>query len=83
MDYTKLKIGTKIYYTGDMANPEGRGKIVRITHSFYPVEYWIKLTDGRLWEKVLPSNFKGIGRRFWVEKEYEAERKNYKRVKND
>lgn len=74
-NYDNLKIGTKIHYTGDMANIEGWGEITTVKGSkFYPVMYAIKLDDGRIFPGVLPLNFSGIGRRFVTEKEYEQER---------
>lgn len=53
-----LEIGTKIYYTGDMANIEGFGEIIDIKDSkFYgpKADIYVKLEDGRDM-RILPLN---------------------------
>lgn len=76
MDYAKLKTGTEIYYTGDMANVDGFGRISRVFgDKWLPVQYRIVMDDGRVWRSVSPNAFLRIGRRFRVRKEYELERK--------
>lgn len=76
MDYTKMKVGTKIYYTGDRANIDGFGKITKVESSeYYPVLYTIKMEDGRVLRSLTPVNFApSVGRRFWPASEYEADR---------
>lgn len=71
MDYKTLKIGTKVFYTGDQANIEGLGEIVEVKQDqWYPVFYKIALEDGRIWNHTMPSAFEGSGKRFWVLEEY-------------
>ena len=42
-----MDIGTKIYYRGDMANPEGFGEITEISKDKYGYWFSTKLEDGR------------------------------------
>ena len=79
MDYTKLKVGEKIYYTGDMANLPAKGKIIRVHgNEFYPLLYDIELDNGeevRVSRNISPVMLeKSPGRRFILMSEYEAER---------
>lgn len=76
MDITKLTAGTEVFYTGDMANLEDYGVITAIvSDKWYPVSYNIRLDDGREMRSILPQNFSGAGRRFWVRSEHTAVRR--------
>ena len=44
MSYAHLSEGTEVYYTGDMANQSGSGRIVKLRG---PFGYDIELRDGR------------------------------------
>lgn len=74
----ELNQGTRIYYTGDMANIEDFGSIVKInppsrfaTHGTIDM----KLDDGREINGIYPSAFDpGPGRRFMTEAENKANR---------
>ena len=75
--YTKLTEGTKVYYTGDMANVDGAGVITKVNppDRWYAVSYNIVLEDGRECLHIMPSNFgMGGGCRFQVMSEREAAR---------
>ena len=75
-------IGTRVYYTGDMANQSGTG----IISEHYPADRWTNgsfditevdgpLSGGRTWRRIQPSHFaKGPGVRFWLESEWHAKR---------
>jgi len=61
-NYTNLPIGTRVRYTGDSANHEGFGEIMRCySNRWYDSQYDIKLLDGREMNGIQPSNF-GEGR---------------------
>jgi hypothetical protein len=68
-------VGTEIYYTGDMANLDGRGAVVahRLS-SNWGDSLDIRLDDGREMRAVQMSNFSGPGRRFITWADYQAER---------
>ena len=73
-----MKIGTEIYYTGDMANHEDYGVIININ----PPDRWggetydIKLNDGRVWRGIYKNSFaNGPGKRFWLADEWDADKK--------
>lgn len=76
MDKNLYAVGTRIYYTGDMANASGAGVITK----HYDATRWddgsfdVLLDDGRdCFRRLMPRNFtKGPGRRFWLESEYQA-----------
>lgn len=73
----ELIIGTRIYYTGDMANASDHGMITaeRPANRFAPLSYDITLDDGRTFKGVWAIAFDpGPGRRFWTDAEYEADR---------
>jgi hypothetical protein len=70
-------IGRRIYYTGDMANPDGEGVII----AYRPADRWhsgsfdVRLDDGRDWRGIHPASFDpSPGRRFWLLDEWEAAR---------
>jgi len=72
-----MKTGTRIYYTGDMANVSDFGAITRIIEAdkFAPLRYDIKMDDGRVFRQVYDLSFApGAGRRFMTEAEYLADR---------
>jgi hypothetical protein len=77
MDYTILMVGTKIFYTGDMANLAAFGVIVEVkSNQFYSVFYRIKYEDGHENNCVLPASFEDApGKRFWVRSEYNEDRR--------
>ncbi len=67
--------GTRIYYTGDMANSEDYGVIV----SYTPPGKWsdnikIRLDDGRIFNVSSPAFIPGPGRRFWLADDWDAEK---------
>ncbi len=76
-----LTVGTKIYYRGDMANPEGFGKITKVfpAGKYSPQEAEVTLQDGR--KPVVPLMMikfqdTGDGRtRFCTEWAYRKRRK--------
>ncbi len=82
MNTDKLKVGQKIYYTGDMANGDSFGEIIKVeTISIYPVTYTIKYEeerfegDTKISKCILPSSFeKSPGQRFKTIEQYEEER---------
>ena len=74
------QVGDQVYYTGDMANHEGFGRIVkrREADRFAPVSYDIELMDDdgetRLFRGVYHLGFQsGPGRRFWLRSEWSAD----------
>jgi hypothetical protein len=77
-DYKEL-VGRKVYYTGDMANMDGWGRITRVGWDSkwgYRAEIYISETDGdRQWRAIHTSNFIGIGRRFQMETDYQRIRR--------
>lgn len=53
-----LKIGTKIHYTGDMANHSGEGEITAVKPSkWYGETYDVTLEDGRVCAGLTASSF--------------------------
>lgn len=67
-----LTAGTRIYYTGDMANASGNGQIDRIDDGYCDMH----LDDGRSFRMVPLCAFKPApGRRFIVLAEHLAQRK--------
>lgn len=77
-EMTKLNVGQKIFYTGDMANQEGFGVIESIepANKWHGECYNIKMEDGREWNKVQPVQFfKSPGQRFMTIEQYEQDRK--------
>lgn len=82
-NYANLEVGTEVYYTGDMANVDGVGKITTVEgpDRWQSRWYTVKLDDGREMRGVMPSNFghpeKLRGERFQVlseRKAWQAER---------
>lgn len=80
-----MKIEDRIYYTGDMANPEGWGKITDIKDDNWGLRYTVTLKDGRVLRELYPAMFeKSTGQRFKTEnqvKQEQAERlRRYERL---
>lgn len=73
----KLEIGTKIYYSGDMANPDGFGEVIAIRPATkWSSEHFVILMDDERVKTVPESNFaKGPGQRFHFEEEWQAQRR--------
>ena len=76
IQYQKPKIGDEIYYTGDMANPSGFGRVVAIkAPNFYaPEKIVIEMEDKELFgdyaiKTVAAYCFQsGVGQRFKIKK---------------
>ena len=68
--------GTKIFYTGDMANGEGYGHIVKAySNQIYSEVYDIEMNDGRKFPALTAANFsKGPGQRFHIASDYDREK---------
>lgn len=70
-------IGTRIYYTGDMANLDGCGTVtgLREPTRFSGPGLDIKMDDGREFLGVFPASFMpSPGRRFWLLEDWKADR---------
>ena len=72
----KLEKGTKIYYSGDMANCEGFGVITKTYNDKYGDFVDIKMDDGgeknRLYKMAFSEKYSGNGStRFVTKKAYE------------
>lgn len=69
-----MQVGTRVYYTGDAANHPAFGTIAEI----HPANRWggktyrISLDDGREFDGTTTSGFEGVGRRWWLADEWEA-----------
>lgn len=73
----QLSIGTKIYYTGDMANSEGVGIITKEHEAtkYAPHCFDIEMEDGRKMRMIKPASFNaGPGQRFHVYETWKTER---------
>lgn len=69
--------GDRIHYTGDMANLEGDGVIIkrREADDMGPLMYDIAMNDGRAMRGIWALSFEpGAGRRFWLLSEWQEER---------
>jgi len=75
-NYHNMTIGTKFYYTGDMANSDGEGSISKVRNPpKWGLSYDLTFDDGRSFRGVSPLSFEpGPGRRFWPLAEWEARR---------
>ena len=70
------KPGTRIYYTGDMANIEDYGTITKFHEptKYAPQRMDIELDDGRIFPQIYCTHFlPGVGRRFWLADDYKKE----------
>jgi len=75
MNNETLKEGTRIYYTGDMANEEGFGVITSQQQDKFGVFVNLKMDDGREFNQLTPANFSDkylghCGSRFVTEEAY-------------
>jgi hypothetical protein len=78
VDWSALQAGARIYYTGDQANPDGYGTIVRqrpIDPRWQYKQVDLAMDDGR---EILGINLSGFqpgpGRRFWLAADWLAAR---------
>ena len=70
----KMEIGERIFYTGDMANSEGWGKISDIKDDEWGLSYTVTLKDGRVCRELYPAMFeKSAGQRFKTESQVKQE----------
>jgi hypothetical protein len=76
-----MNIGTRIYYTGDMANQDGFGEIIAVhgPDRWYSGNcYDIRMEDGRLWKRVMDCQIqtkdRRPGERFMTVEVYQADR---------
>ena len=73
-DGQTLEVGTKIYYTGDMANMDGFGEITNEISDRWGLRYEIAMNDGREM-CITPASFQpSAGRRFVTKEHYTKER---------
>lgn len=72
----EMNVGTRIYYTGDVANNHGFGEIIEvIPPGKWQGQFVILMDDFRKLITVTDSAFTpGPGRRFWLESEWMAKR---------
>lgn len=80
MNKESLKKGTRIYYTGDMANEEGFGVITHQSHGMYGSFVTLKMDDSRVFESLSVTQFSDVyeghcGTRFVTEEAYKLFRK--------
>jgi hypothetical protein len=79
-----LEIGTRVYYTGDMANPDsGFGHIVEHVRNAYADHYWVEM-DGDNYEDGQPhrksveaialESTPTAGSRFWLADDWNRQR---------
>lgn len=77
VQWAQLTEGTRIYYTGDMANQSGLGTI---TKAWFDAKWGyhlvdIAMDDEREWKAIHLASFQpGPGRRFWLLSDWEAKR---------
>jgi hypothetical protein len=79
MDYSELKEGTRIYYTGDRANQPSFGTIEKVNppSKYAPLNYDIRFDeDGKVHRGIYYLSFTpGPGRRFYPLTEWQEERR--------
>lgn len=69
-----MKIGERIFYTGDMANVEGWGVISDIKDDEWGLRYTVTLKDSRVCRELYPAMFeKSVGQRFKTENQVKQE----------
>ena len=74
MDNSKLQPGTRIYYTGDMANSEDRGVIIKRYSDRWGDFVDIKFDTGRISRRIYTMSFEpGAGCRFMFESEWQEQ----------
>lgn len=72
---TNLKTGTRVHYTGDMANHEGNGIIIKTETDRWGDHILVKFDDRRPDAHLSPLNFaEGPGQRFMTEAEQSRRR---------
>ncbi len=49
MTTTRVRVGERIYYTGDQANQDGFGKVVKLDEGGWGESALVVLDDGRAW----------------------------------
>ena len=73
MNKENLKVGTRIYYGGDMANDEGFGTITNYMTSNFGTFLTVKMDDGREFKSLSTMSFSeeylGHGGTRWVTEE--------------
>ena len=75
-----MEIGERIFYTGDIANPEGWGKISDIKDDNWGLRYTVTLKDGRVLRDLYPAMFeKSVGQRFKTENQVKQEQAEHLR----
>ena len=78
VEWSQLQAGTRIYYTGDMANCPDFGTITKrqpIDPRWNYKQVDVALDDGRKWRGVMLAGFQpSPGKRWWLESDYEADR---------
>jgi len=76
MNQENLRPGTRIYYTGDMANEEGFGTITSQQEDQFGIFMTIRMDDGREFKSLTIANFSDeylghCGTRFVTKEAYE------------
>lgn len=75
VEWDQLKKGERIYYTGDVANHDGRGTITKRWHDKWGHFVNIAMDDGRKIKAIHLLSFQpGAGRRFWLAEDHEEMR---------
>jgi hypothetical protein len=75
-----MEIGERIFYTGDIANPEGWGTISDIKDDEWGIRYTVTLKDGRVLRELYPAMFeKSVGQRFKTENQVKQEQAEHLR----
>ena len=83
-----LPVGSEVYYTGDVANPPGKGRVkahrksagggsmdIEIEGRDWDTGSW-SYAKGREFLRLTPAHFApGPGRRFWTLEEWRADRR--------
>ncbi len=73
MNNENLKVGTRIYYGGDMANDEGFGTITSQQTDKFGEFLTVEMDDGRVFRSLTPALFSeeylGHGGTRWVTEE--------------
>lgn len=75
----KIKIGTEIHYTGDMANQPGEGFVSKFysADKFSPISFDVTMDDGRVWHRLNAINFSdGAGCRFYLLEDHKNNLRN-------
>ena len=68
-----LTAGTRIYYTGDMANRDGNGTVSAVINDRSGVLYNIVMDDGRVFRSIMHCQFGNRAvDRFWTKADRDA-----------